>query len=232
MSVFNSANARVLVAHPDGHVRSLLRKGLEEKGFIVEPAAGIDEAAWLLGQSTFDAAIFAHKLDDVFAPGICQWIRGKKDGGHMGVILLTAEEDTVERIIGLEAGADDCVTRPANEDDVRDLTARLKQILWRRNLHRLESSGVVLDQLSRNVTRDGRPIDLTTGEFNLLAVLMTSPGREFSKDELARRLRGWSRMSVVRLRRKLDAGQEPGSRSLIRGVRKKGYMFDPAAPAG
>jgi two-component system response regulator CpxR len=144
------------------------------------------------------------------------------------VLMLTARGEDVDRIVGLELGADDYLAKPFNP---RELVARIRAILRRvqaPSKGRLEVNGVSIDPGSRSVTCDGREIEMTTLEFDILEVLMRSAGRVVSRDALMesmynRKATPFDRsidMHVSHLRRKLETGQ-----TLIKTVRGVGYQF-------
>jgi two-component system response regulator CpxR len=144
------------------------------------------------------------------------------------VLMLTARGEDVDRIVGLELGADDYLAKPFNP---RELLARIKAILRRAETPskgRVEINGVTIDPGSREVTCDGRPVDVTTLEFDILELLMRAAGRVVSRDTLMenmynRKATPFDRsidMHVSHLRRKLEL-----ERTLIKTVRGIGYQF-------
>ena len=146
------------------------------------------------------------------------------------VIMLTARGEDVDRIIGLELGADDYLPKPFNP---RELTARIHAILRRldqarRRCARLEINGVVLDPGTREVFKDGKSVEMTTLEFDILEMLMRSAGRVLSRDALMesmynRKATPFDRsidMHVSHLRKKLET-----DRPLIKTIRGVGYQF-------
>lgn len=147
---------------------------------------------------------------------------------HVPVLMLTARGEDVDRIVGLELGADDYLAKPFNP---RELLARIRAILRRSKSparSRLEVNGVTIDPGSREVTRDGKAVDMTTLEFDILELLMRSAGRVVSRDTLMesmynRKATPFDRsidMHVSHLRRKLEV-----ERAFIKTVRGVGYQF-------
>jgi len=147
------------------------------------------------------------------------------------VLMLTARTEDVDRIVGLELGADDYLAKPFNP---RELAARIRAILRRarpagETSPRMEISGIALDPRTREVTRDDESVELTTLEFAILEILMRAAGHAVSRDELMeaiynRQATAYDRsidMHVSHLRRKL----ETDSRQLIKTVRGVGYQF-------
>lgn len=170
---------------------------------------------------------------DVMLPGMdgFEILRRLRQKSRVPVIMLTARAEDVDRIVGLELGADDYLPKPFNP---RELTARIRAIL-RRIEERpaapaklLEINGVRLDPGAREVSVDGQPVEVTTIEFDILEILMRAAGRVLSRDDLMeslynRKATPFDRsidMHISHLRRKLERG-----RTLIKTVRGVGYQF-------
>jgi DNA-binding response OmpR family regulator len=166
---------------------------------------------------------------------------------HCGLVIVTGRGDAVDKVVGLEIGADDYVTKPF---DLRELLARVKAVLRRMTPaepapaaaaapaapsgQRLRFAGFVLDAAARRVIdAEGRDVPLTGGEFDLLVAFARAPGRVLSRDFLLESTRGREAgpfdrtidVQVGRLRRKLEPGAEPPQ--LIKSVRGAGYLFTP-----
>ncbi len=158
--------------------------------------------------------------------GVCRALR--EAGDWTPVVFVTARDDEVDRVLGLELGADDYITNPFSP---RELVARVKGIL-RRSAgppgSSLRVAGIVLDQERRTATSDGVPVDLTATEFDLLAKLMTQPGRVFTREQLLSSVWGVADYSssrtvdvhIAQLRGKL------GTDCPIRTVRRVGYSIE------
>lgn len=174
--------------------------------------------------------------------------RQLREHWRCGLVIVTGRGDAVDKVVGLEVGADDYVTKPF---DLRELLARIKAVLRRlapaeataaapggtRSL--LRFAGWTLDAGARTLhAPDGRAVDLTAGEFDLLAVLARHPGRVLSRDFLLEHTRGREAgpfdrtidVQVGRLRRKIEADAEQPQ--LIKSVRGAGYLFVPTVAAG
>jgi two-component system response regulator CpxR len=218
----------VLVIDDDTELCSLLGEFLRREGFDVQFAN--DGVTGL--QQALDSSPSIVVLD-VMLPGMDGFtvLRKLREKTRLPVLMLTARGDDVDRIVGLELGADDYLPKPFNP---RELAARLRAIL-RRIEHpaepdgsRVSVNGVTLDPSTREVTLDGRRIDLTTFEFDILHAMMKAAGRVLSRDDLMERL--YQRKAtpfdrsidvhVSHLRRKLEAG-----RPIIKTVRGVGYQF-------
>jgi DNA-binding response OmpR family regulator len=163
---------------------------------------------------------------------LCRWIRSRSD---LPVIMLTARGEEADRIVGLELGADDYVTKPFSP---RELAARVRTVLRRSaastTFHeRIEFDQVVLDGASREVTRGGVEVALTAREFDLLWFLASNPRRVFSRNHLMDRVWGHSpaldtgtvTVHIRRLREKLEA--DPARPAHLQTVWGVGYRFDP-----
>ncbi|CAN5608292.1 response regulator [soil metagenome] len=178
--------------------------------------------------------------------------RKLREHWHCGLIIVTGRGDAVDKVVGLEVGADDYVTKPF---ELRELLARVKAVLRRTSPPsamtgnapsqpsggeptRLRFEGWLLDLAARRLLDpNGHEVPLTTGEFDLLCVLVECPGRVLSRDFLLERTRGRDAgpfdrtidVQVGRLRRKLEAG--PDAQALIKSVRGAGYLFAPRVEA-
>jgi two-component system, OmpR family, response regulator CpxR len=218
---------RILVVDDDVELASLLREFLEREGFKIEFAhsgtAGLEAAL----RGGFDIVVL-----DVMLPGLdgFEILRRLRPHSAVPVLMLTARGEDVDRIVGLELGADDYLPKPFNP---RELIARIRAILRRMeprpNAGRLEINGVLIDPGAREAFCGGRRIELTTLEFDILEQLMRAAGRVLSRDALMealynRKATPFDRsmdMHISHLRRKLEAC---GS-TLIKTVRGVGYQF-------
>jgi len=218
----------VLVIDDDQELCALLAKVFDKVGlqasFVHTGDAGLDAA--LSGR--FDLAIL-----DVMLPALdgFEVLRRLRKQSELPVIMLTARGDDVDRIVGLEIGADDYLPKPFHP---RELIARVKAILRRSQRtglgpeRPLEANGVRLEPGARSVSCDGQPVDLTTTEFDILQMLIEAAGRVLSRDVLLERLDGREStafdrsidMHISHLRKKLGTGTQR-----IRTVRGVGYQF-------
>jgi two-component system response regulator CpxR len=217
---------RLLIIDDDVELCGLLEEFLQREGFTVECAhdgqSGFDRAK----QGGYDLIIL-----DVMLPGLdgFEILKRLRAESRVPVLMLTARGQDVDRIVGLELGADDYLPKPFNP---RELSARVKAILRRTETQaksgRLEVNGVVLDPGSRQVTLEGKPIEVTTLEFDILEQLMRNAGHVVSRDGLMeslynRKATPFDRsidMHVSHLRRKLEGG-----RPVIKTIRGVGYQF-------
>ena len=217
---------RLLVVDDDVELCSLLGEFLHREGFIVqfehEGRAGFSQAI----EGGFDLIIL-----DVMLPGMdgFEILKRVRQQSRVPVLMLTARGEDVDRIVGLELGADDYLPKPFNP---RELLARIKAILRRSDSKassgRIEVNGIALDPGTRQVQRDGAPVETTTLEFQILEMLMRASGRVVSRDALMealynRKATPFDRsidMHVSHLRRKLE-----GDVPLIKTIRGIGYQF-------
>jgi DNA-binding response OmpR family regulator len=222
----------VLVVDDEPIVRDVVVRYLKRDGFATLEAGDGDRARELI--ETADPGLV---VLDVMLPGtdgleLCRWIRSRSD---LPVILLTARGEEADRIVGLELGADDYVTKPFSP---RELAARVRTVLRRaggapaRDEH-LEFGALAIDGASRTVTRNGEPVTLTAREFDLLWFLASNPRRVFSRSHLMDRVWGHApaldtgtvTVHIRRLREKLEA--DPAHPAHLQTVWGVGYRFDP-----
>jgi two-component system response regulator CpxR len=218
---------RVLLIDDDAELGALLVEFLTREGFSVavehEGRRGLQRAA--SGDS--DLVVL-----DVMLPGMdgFEILRQLRQKSRVPVLMLTARAEDADRIVGLDLGADDYLAKPFNP---RELAARIRAILRRTEAQpseriRIEVNGVSLDPGSREVSADGRRVDLTTLEFDILEILMRAAGRGLSRDDLTeaiynRKATPFERsidMHISHLRKKLEL-----HRTLIKTVRGVGYQF-------
>jgi len=221
-------DARILLVEDDPSIREVTAIGLRQAGFTVETAddgqAGLDR----FRHEAFDLVLLDVMLPRLDGLEVCRAIRLEST---VPIVMLTARADTIDVVVGLEAGADDYVKKPF---EIPELVARVRAAV-RRASHRPEDAGLVslgplaLDLAGRTVSRDGLPIALTRTEFDLLAELVGHAGQVLTRDVLLDRVWGYdylgdSRLvdvAVQRLRAKVEA--DPAAPTLILTVRGAGY---------
>jgi DNA-binding response OmpR family regulator len=226
--------ATVLVVDDEPLVRDVVTRYLERDGHNVVTAADGDMARRLIEREPPSLVLL-----DVMLPGesdglaLCRWIRSSSD---LPVILLTARADEADRIVGLELGADDYVTKPFSP---RELATRVKTVLRRAQPgqpppERLTVGPLAIDAAKHEVRRDGEAINLTAKEFELLWFLASNPNRVFSRDQLMHGVWGYSAaldtgtvtVHVRRLREKLES--DPSEPELLETVWGVGYRLHAA----
>jgi DNA-binding response OmpR family regulator len=221
----------VLVVDDEPIVRDVVARYLERDGHRIISATDGDEARGLIEREAPNLVVL-----DVMLPGktdglaLCRWIRATSD---LAVILLTARGDETDRIVGLELGADDYVTKPFSP---RELASRVRTVLRRSQpapppRQRVEVGPLVLDASRHEARRDGEPLRLTAKEFELLWFLASNPNRVFSRDQLMARVWGYSAaldtgtvtVHVRRLREKIES--VPSTPDLLETVWGVGYRL-------
>jgi two-component system, OmpR family, phosphate regulon response regulator OmpR len=235
----NDAKKKILVVDDDVRLRDLLSRYLAEQGFavkVVSEAQGMDKA---LGQERFDLLVLDLMLPGEDGLSICRRLRGTKNS--IPVIILTAKGEEVDRIVGLEMGADDYLPKPFNP---RELVARINAVLRRRGEApppgapsteaAIIAFGAVRVNLgTRTLERDGKSVALTTGEFALLKVLVTNPRMPLSREKLMELARGreyevFDRAIDVQISRLRKLVEDDASHpSFIQTVWGFGYVFVP-----
>lgn len=219
----------VLIVDDDPKFRGFLSQGLQESGISTQQVESVDRAFECLEEAR--EAPFDVILLDVMMPERSGWElleSLRKDGDNTPVIFLTARHEVSERVKGLELGADDYVIKPF---DFEELLARIQAVVRRRKSNSvLEAGPLRIDLARRIVERDGRRIETSPREFELLHALAERAGETYSRAELLRRV--WNLdfdpgtnvvdVLVARLRRKLDVGAP----RLIETVVSEGYRLD------
>lgn len=217
---------RILIVDDDEELSSLLNELLTREGFRVETQND--------GRRGLSAALAGgHDLLvlDVMLPGLdgFEILKRIRRESKLPVLMLTARGEDEDRIVGLELGADDYLSKPFN---TRELVARIRAIMRRLEPReaagKLEINGILIDPGTRDVTRSGEPIEVTTFEFDILEVLMRAAGRVVSRDDLMEQLYGRKAtpfdrsvdMHISHLRKKLER-----EKPLIKTVRGVGYQF-------
>ena len=234
MSPTPPAPGRILVVDDEPSVRESVAYALEQEGFDVTLASNGEDAETKID----DDGVFDLLILDIMMPGksgldICREVRSQS---AVPIILLTAKDAEVDKVVGLEVGADDYVTKPFS---VRELLGRVRAQLRRRELDRtdgadgstIEAGPVSVDLARHLVTVRGEPVNLTRSEFQVLRLLVESPGQVFSRKEIMEELwqtefRGDVRacdVHISNLRQKVES--DPQNPELVLTVRRVGYRF-------
>ena len=216
---------RVLLIEDDPDLGEGIRTSLREEGYTLDWLKDGESAVHALREEGFDLVVLDLGLPRL--DGIQVLRQSRANGLTTPVLILTARDDTEDRVAGLDAGADDYLVKPF---DIKELKARMRALLRRRNgpsQIQLEGGGIALDPATRRVTFDGQPVNLTPREYQLLHELLANPGKIFSRDRLMGLLYGWDEgvesntleVHIYNLRKKLRA-------DLIRTVRGIGYRLE------
>lgn len=225
---------RILLVDDEQSVQELLSFPLRKDGYEVVQAGDGKEALELFRESRFDLVVLDVMMPRMDGLECCRRLRSKSS---VPIIMLTARSEEVDKIVGLELGADDYITKPFS---VREFRSRVKALLRRSAMARDETEeegGVVehgelrIDPLKRSVTVGGEPVELTFVEFEMLLAMASSPGRVWSRDQLLGQVWGSSDyrdprtvdVHVRHLREKIET--EPGSPEYLLTVRGVGYRF-------
>lgn len=231
------AMPRLLIVEDDAEISTLIAGFLAHEGFAPEIAANGAAMDLALQAGSFDLVLLDLMLPGEDGLSICRRLRAS---GNLPIIMVTAKGDDIDRIVGLEVGADDYIAKPFNP---RELAARIRAVLRRAQPaaqpmvpggSRLCFAGYALDLGSRRLFFGGEEIELSTGDFDLLHVLVLHPGRVLSRDALMDLTKGrcWEAfdrsidVAMSRLRRKIE--RDPAKPTMIKTVRNAGYMFVPA----
>ncbi|MGX1880512.1 response regulator transcription factor [Streptomyces sp. NPDC055287] len=219
----------ILVVDDDPTVAEVVTGYLERAGFAVTRAADGPAALRRAKDQRPDLVVLDLMLPGMDGLEVCRELRAE---GPVPVIMLTARGDEDDRILGLEVGADDYVTKPFSP---RELVLRVESVLRRAVAQhrgpRVRAAGIVLDPAGRRATKDGRELALTLREFDLLAHLMSHRGEAIGRERLMHDVWGWEfgdlstvTVHVRRLRGKIE--DDPARPRLIRTVWGVGYRFD------
>jgi len=226
-------SSTILLVDDEDAVQKLLAYPLERDGFRVVQARDGEEALARFGEEHVDLVVLDVMLPKLDGLEVCKRLRASST---VPIIMLTARDDELDKVLGLELGADDYITKPFS---IREFRSRVRALLRRAAIpaaadgeeETIERDGLRIDVARRDVEVSGRPVQLTYVEFELLRTLATSPGRVFTRELLLQALWGGSDyreprtidVHVRHLREKLE--HDPREPQLIVTVRSVGYRF-------
>jgi DNA-binding response OmpR family regulator len=229
----SSEAPRILLVDDEKSVQTLLTYPLRKEGYEVIAASTGQEALDRFREGEFDLVVLDVMLPEVDGFDVCRQLRAKSS---VPIIMLTAKAEELDKVLGLELGADDYITKPFS---MREFRSRVKAVLRRAELTRngdapeepLVDGELTVDFAKRSVDLRGEPVRLTYVEFEILSALARSPGRVFSRSMLLERLWGDSAyrdprtidVHIRHLREKLEL--DPAAPELIFTVRGVGYHF-------
>lgn len=230
---------RILVVDDDRAIVKVVRSYLEQSGYEVLSAYDGESALHTLRSQNPDLLVLDLMLPDRDGWEITRIIRSDATLGALPILMLTARVEDTDKIVGLELGADDYVTKPFN---AREIVARVRSLLRRAQFGQsappqlLRHGALVLDPDQHTVTLAEKPVDLTRTEFTLLHVLMLNPGHTFTRDELLEKSMGYAYEGMGRtldthisnLRKKIEA--DPSNPTYIQTVYGVGYRLVKGAP--
>jgi phosphate regulon transcriptional regulator PhoB len=225
---------KILVVDDEPEAVELVEFNLKQAGYDVLTAADGAEALKKAHSALPSLIVLDLMLPEVDGLEVCKMLRRDPATASIPIVMVTAKAAEIDRILGLELGADDYVTKPFSP---RELGARVKALLRRTeptNEPRrvIEARGLSIDPSSYRVARDGKPVTLSTLEFRLLYYLATRPNRVFTRDQLLDAVWGTERfvtprsvdVYIRRLREKVES--DPDHPAFLRTVRGAGYMFE------
>jgi DNA-binding response OmpR family regulator len=232
-----ATKGRALVVEDEPHIRELVELHLGLEGLAVASAADGEEALRLSSQEPFDVVVLDLMLPKIDGLTVCRAIRRQGLNGDVPILMLTARREETDKVLGLDSGADDYLTKPFG---VRELVARVRALLRRPRASQaapaseggiISASGLRIDPARRQVHQDGRSIDLTPHEFDVLYLLAASPGIVFTRERLLEKV--WTQdihvtersvdTLIKRLRQKIEA--DTAEPKLILTVWGTGYKF-------
>jgi DNA-binding response OmpR family regulator len=225
---------RVLVVEDDREIAALVELHLEDDGYLVDVARDGATGLALASGGAYSLVILDLMLPKIEGLELCRRLRARSE--YTPVLMLTAKSSEADRVVGLELGADDYLTKPFG---IRELLARVKAVLRRvdtvaslaRSGGRIEIAGLAIDLDGRRVAVDGRPADLTAKEFDLLVQFARHPGRVYTRAQLLEQVWGHAHASyqhtvnshINRLRAKIEA--DPSRPRYVLTVWGVGYRF-------
>jgi len=232
--------AKILVVEDDPAVRDVVEHALSREGMETATVENGEEALERLRGEPFDLVVLDVMLPGIDGISVCRELRADGENGDIPVVMLTARDDEINVVVGLEVGADDYVTKPFSP---RELVSRVRAHLRRRSLDarkaeasstaekRLEFPGLTVDLLRRQVVLGGKEVELTAREFDVLALLASHPGRVYSREQIMRHL--WdgdffgearaADVHIQHIRHKVEP--DPKNPRYVRTVRGAGYRF-------
>jgi two-component system OmpR family response regulator len=223
--------AKILVVEDDKELSGLIVDWLAGEKHVPEPVYEGSEGLERLKFYKYDVVVLDWELPGLTGPQICQHFRDS--GGHTPIIMLTGKKELDDKTTGLDAGADDYLTKPF---EMKELSARIRALLRRAgheiNRTVLTAGHIALDPASRRVTSNGSEISLQPKEYSLLEFLLRHPNQPFSAEAILDRV--WSsesdaspdtvRLQIMRVRQKIDLN---GKDSMIRTIHRVGYILVP-----
>jgi two-component system, OmpR family, copper resistance phosphate regulon response regulator CusR len=221
---------KILVVEDERKVSALIQQGLAEKGYEVDTVETPKHVRELILKKKYDLLILDVMLPEISGMDLAKELR--KEGFSGLILMLTALSTTKDKILGLDAGADDYLTKPF---DFGELEARIRALIRRQGeaVAQLKNGELVMDLISRNVVREGTKIDLTTKEFALLEFLMRHQDRVVDRSSIAKQVWGTDfdpdsnviDVYINHLRKKIDS---PFPKKLLKTVVGQGYVLNRA----
>nr|WP_286207939.1 response regulator transcription factor [Clostridium caldaquaticum] len=224
---------KILIVDDEEHIQELIKFNLENNGYRVICASNGMEALKLAKSEKPDLVLLDLMLPGIDGYDVCKEIRRENSISNMPIIMITAKSEELDKILGLELGADDYMTKPFS---VRELLARVKALLRRTSTQAIDMSykfdNITVDFEKHEVTKEGKKIDLTLKEFEVLELLIKNKGRVITREFLLDKVWGYEYIGETRtvdvhirhLRQKIEVDDKcPKYIETIRGV---GYRFN------
>ncbi|MDK0905221.1 response regulator transcription factor [Clostridium perfringens] len=225
-------NKKVLIVDDEEHIRELIKFNLKKEGYDTEVAINGVEALNIIREIKFDLILLDLMLPEIDGLEVCKEIRRNEETSDIPVMMITAKGEEFDKVLGLELGADDYITKPFS---IRELMARVKALLRRSNVKKEENiikfGDVVVNFKTREVTKGTENVELTLKEFELLKLLIKNKGNILTRELLLDKIWGYEYIGETRtvdvhirhLRKKIESDDKnPQYIQTIRGV---GYKF-------
>ncbi|MGG5460760.1 response regulator transcription factor [Clostridium sp. B9] len=226
------SNKKVLIVDDEEHIRELIKFNLKKEGYETEVAVNGREALEKIKGNKFDLILLDLMLPEIDGLEVCKEIRRSEETADIPVMMITAKGEEFDKVLGLELGADDYITKPFS---IRELMARIKALLRRSNVKKEENiikfGDVTVNFQTREVTKDSKNVELTLKEFELLKLLIKNKGNILTRELLLDKIWGYEYIGETRtvdvhirhLRKKVESDDKnPQYIQTIRGV---GYKF-------
>ncbi|MDU4961229.1 MAG: response regulator transcription factor [Sporomusaceae bacterium] len=224
---------KILIVDDEASIRELLKFNLEKAGFSVAECGDGNEALQLVKSHAPELLVLDLMLPGLDGIEVCRTLKSHRDTSGIPIIMLTAKNEEIDKIIGLEMGADDYLTKPFSP---RELVARVKAVLRRSQMGSPQEGELVIGKLKMNFSRyevflGNEKLELTPKEYELLKLFVTNSGRVFSREKLLEKIWGYEYFGDTRtvdvhvrhIRAKLE--QEPEIAEAIETVRGVGYRM-------
>jgi Response regulators consisting of a CheY-like receiver domain and a winged-helix DNA-binding domain len=227
------ANEKILIVDDEEHIRELISFNLKNNGYETITADNGNEAIKIIADESIKLVILDLMLPGIDGYEVCKKVRYGSKTSDIPIIMLTAKSEELDKILGLELGADDYMTKPFS---IRELTARVKALLRRTTIQpvteKYSFGNVVINFDKHKVTKDGKIIELTLKEFELLVILIKNKGRVMTRDFLLDKIWGYEYIGETRtvdvhirhLRQKIE--EDDSSPEYIETIRGIGYRFN------
>ena len=225
-------NKKVLIVDDEEHIRELIKFNLKKEGYDIEVAVNGTEALNIIREIKFDLILLDLMLPEIDGLEVCKEIRRNEETSDIPVMMITAKGEEFDKVLGLELGADDYITKPFS---IRELMARVKALLRRSNVKKEENiikfGDVVVNFKTREVTKGTQNVELTLKEFELLKLLIKNKSNILTRELLLDKIWGYEYIGETRtvdvhirhLRKKIESDDKnPQYIQTIRGV---GYKF-------